>query len=105
MDGHRLKREIIATQVTNSLVNRMGSSFALRMHEDTGATAAEVARAFTIPLKWLAESANYRTEERQHPDSQRPWPVIYYDLFDGEMLWGATARMTLSLIDVLRNNA
>jgi len=48
MDGHRLKREIIATQVTNSLVNRMGASFALRMHEDTGASAAEVARAFTI---------------------------------------------------------
>ncbi len=48
MGGHRLKREIIATQVTNSMVNRMGASFALRMHEDTGATAAEVARAFTI---------------------------------------------------------
>lgn len=48
MDGHRLKREIIATQVTNSLVNRMGVSFALRMHEDTGASAAEVARAYTI---------------------------------------------------------
>jgi len=48
MDGHRLKREIIATQVTNSLVNRMGASFALRMHEDTGASASEVARAFTI---------------------------------------------------------
>ena len=48
MHGHRLKREIIATQVTNSMVNRMGASFALRMHEDTGATAAEVARAFTI---------------------------------------------------------
>jgi len=48
MDGHRLKREIIATQVTNSLVNRMGASFALRMHDDTGASAAEVARAYTI---------------------------------------------------------
>ncbi len=48
MDGHRLKREIIATQVTNSMVNRMGASFTLRMHEDTGATAAGVARAFTI---------------------------------------------------------
>ncbi len=48
MDSHRLKREIIATQVTNSMVNRMGASFTLRMHEDTGSTAAEVARAFTI---------------------------------------------------------
>ena len=45
---HRLNREIIATQVTNSLVNRMGASFALRMHEDTGATPGEVARAYTI---------------------------------------------------------
>ena len=34
--------------MTNSLVNRMGASFALRMHEDTGATPGEVARAYTI---------------------------------------------------------
>jgi 8-oxo-dGTP pyrophosphatase MutT (NUDIX family) len=65
----------------------------------------EVARAFTIPLNWLAQASNYRTEERQHPDSSRPWPVVYYDLYDGEMLWGATARMTLSLIDVLRGES
>jgi 8-oxo-dGTP pyrophosphatase MutT (NUDIX family) len=62
----------------------------------------EVARAFTIPLRWLAEKSNYRTEQRRHPQSERPWPVVYYDLYDGEMLWGATARMTLSLIDVLQ---
>jgi glutamate dehydrogenase len=48
MQGHRLKREIIATQVTNSLVNRMGASFTLRMHEDTGAEPAEVAKAYTV---------------------------------------------------------
>jgi glutamate dehydrogenase len=48
MGEHRLKREIIATQITNSLVNRMGASFVLRMHEDTNASAAQVARAFTI---------------------------------------------------------
>jgi glutamate dehydrogenase len=45
---HRLKREIIATQVTNSLVNRMGASFVLRMFEDTGATPGQIARAYTI---------------------------------------------------------
>jgi glutamate dehydrogenase len=48
MQQHRLKREIVATQVTNSLVNRMGASFTLRMGEDTGASPAEVARAYTI---------------------------------------------------------
>jgi glutamate dehydrogenase len=48
MHSHRLKREIIATQVTNSLINRMGASFTLRMHEDTGADPAEVAKAYGI---------------------------------------------------------
>jgi glutamate dehydrogenase len=48
MPQHRLKREIITTQVTNSLVNRMGASFSLRMCEDTGSTPAEVARAYSI---------------------------------------------------------
>ena len=48
IEKHRLRREIIATQVTNSLVNRMGASFTLRMHEDTGAEPAEVAKAYTI---------------------------------------------------------
>ncbi|MEE8365655.1 MAG: CoA pyrophosphatase [Gammaproteobacteria bacterium] len=61
----------------------------------------EVARAFTMPLSWLADESNYRTKNRHHPDSKRPWPIIYYDHYDGELLWGATARMTLSMIEVL----
>ncbi len=61
----------------------------------------EVAHAFTMPLAWLADQSNYHTEQRQHPDSQRPWPVVYYHYYDGELLWGATARITLSLIEVL----
>ncbi|MDJ0776434.1 MAG: CoA pyrophosphatase [Gammaproteobacteria bacterium] len=63
--------------------------------------STEVARAFTIPLAWLARRSNYRTEERRHPRSRRPWPVVYFEHYDGELLWGATARMTLSLIEVL----
>ena len=48
MERHRLKREIIATAVTNSMVNRMGATFVLRMGEDTGKTPPQVARAFNI---------------------------------------------------------
>jgi len=48
MRRHRLWREIIATQVTNGVINRMGATFVLRMQEDTGARPPEVARAFTI---------------------------------------------------------
>ncbi|MEO5566033.1 MAG: NAD-glutamate dehydrogenase domain-containing protein [Luteimonas sp.] len=48
MEQHRLKREIIATAVTNSTINRMGATFLLRMQEDSGRTPGEVAKAFTI---------------------------------------------------------
>ena len=48
MEEHRLRREIVATQVANELVNRGGPSFAFRLGEETGATPAEIARAFTV---------------------------------------------------------
>ena len=53
MERHRLKREIIATAVTNSMVNRMGATFVLRIGEDTGKTPAQVARAFNIAREVL----------------------------------------------------
>ena len=47
MQRHRLKREIIATAVTNSLVNRMDATFMLRMQEDTGQGPAAIAKAYS----------------------------------------------------------
>ncbi len=44
---HRLHREITATHLANSLVNRCGITFAYRLSEETGAAAAEIARAYT----------------------------------------------------------
>ncbi len=44
---HRLRREIIATATTNSLVNRMGPTFVPRAQEETGAEPAQIARAYT----------------------------------------------------------
>ena len=45
---HPLKREIIATRITNSLINRMGATFAHRLHEEIGAGLGNIARAYTI---------------------------------------------------------
>jgi glutamate dehydrogenase len=44
---HRLHREITATHLANSMVNRCGITFAYRLAEETGATASEIARAYT----------------------------------------------------------
>src|SRR5690606_32676311 len=48
MEQHRLKREIIATAVTNSTINRMGATFLLRMQEDSGRTPGEVDRKSVV---------------------------------------------------------
>jgi glutamate dehydrogenase len=48
IDKHRLRREIIATLVTNSLVNRVGSTFVHVIREKTGQPANAVARAYAI---------------------------------------------------------
>lgn len=53
MGSHRLKREIIATAVTNQTINRMGATFLMRMQEDTGRSVAEVAKAYTISRETL----------------------------------------------------
>ncbi|MGP1676726.1 MAG: NAD-glutamate dehydrogenase [Burkholderiales bacterium] len=48
IQSHQLRREIIATHVTNSMVNRVGSTFVHRMREETGASTAEVVRAYLV---------------------------------------------------------
>jgi glutamate dehydrogenase len=44
--GHRLRREIIATQVINNMLHGGGITFAFRLHEESGAPASEIARAY-----------------------------------------------------------
>jgi len=58
---------------------------------------AEVARVFTIPLGWLANASNRWQFER--PESKRA--LVAYHPYDGELLWGATARMTVDFLNVL----
>jgi glutamate dehydrogenase len=48
MMRHPLKREIIATHVTNSMVNRVGSTYVHRLMETTGAKPHEIVRAYLL---------------------------------------------------------
>jgi glutamate dehydrogenase len=54
-----LRREIIATCVTNATINRAGTTFVHRLGEETGAGSADVVRAYTsvrevfgLPALW-----------------------------------------------------
>jgi 8-oxo-dGTP pyrophosphatase MutT (NUDIX family) len=64
---------------------------------------SEVARAFLMPLAWLRNRQNFSMRARQDmdPHSARRHPIIVFDEYDGETLWGATARMTLNFIRAL----
>src|SRR5262249_34204225 len=46
LEHHRLRREIIATQLSNSMINRGGPSLLVRIADQTGASAARIASAF-----------------------------------------------------------
>lgn len=57
----------------------------------------EVARIFTIPLLWLANRNNYW----EFPLRESDRSLIAYHPYDGELLWGATARMTVNFLKTL----
>jgi 8-oxo-dGTP pyrophosphatase MutT (NUDIX family) len=61
----------------------------------------EVSRVFTIPLAWLEDRRNYEILERQLPEPFPPIDVIYFNSYEGEILWGVSAQITLNLLAIL----
>ncbi|MGB8215423.1 MAG: CoA pyrophosphatase [Anaerolineales bacterium] len=62
---------------------------------------AEVGRVFTIPLVWLAGRDHWDEQPITPEGFPRPFPVLRYHPYDGEILWGATARMTQNFLAIL----
>lgn len=48
MQDHPLKREIIATKLSNIIVNEMGFTFIYRLQDETGAPVSAIVRAYII---------------------------------------------------------
>jgi glutamate dehydrogenase len=63
MESHPLRREIIATQITNDMVNRMGSTFWTRMQNATGHSPAAIARAYTAAREIFGMRAMWQAIE------------------------------------------
>ena len=61
----------------------------------------EVARVFGVPISWLSDENNLETEERDIPGLGLKVPVHFYKPYDGETIWGATARITLNLLEII----
>jgi glutamate dehydrogenase len=93
MPEHRLKREIIATRVTNNMVNRMGAYFAMRIKEDTGASSATVAKAFTVARE-IFEARSYWHELEKY-DACVPAEQMYRIYLE---IWNLMRQSTRRLI-------
>lgn len=51
LDKHRLRDEILATQISNHLVSHMGITFVYLMMDETGATVGAIVRAFIVAFQ------------------------------------------------------
>src|SRR5882672_3373548 len=100
---HRLRREIITTATTNSLVNRMGPALVPRAQEDTGAEPAQVARAYTAAREISAMRALW--EHIEGLDNKVPARLQYEAAFQTSRLlrhatyWLLTSRSSGLQVD------
>jgi glutamate dehydrogenase len=70
LEQHRLRREIIATQIANQMVNLMGINFAERLRTSTGAEIEHIVRAYVLardvfslqPIWQEVEALDYKVD-------------------------------------------
>ncbi|MBB72793.1 MAG: NAD-glutamate dehydrogenase [Legionellales bacterium] len=58
--NHSLRREIIATQLSNMIVNDMGLTFVSRVQDETGASVSAIVRAYVISRSVFSMSESWR---------------------------------------------
>jgi 8-oxo-dGTP pyrophosphatase MutT (NUDIX family) len=63
-------------------------------------SSAEVSRAFSVPYDWLADQQNWDEKPYPQPNGGHS-PVIFYHEYDGERIWGITARIIRDLVQIL----
>jgi glutamate dehydrogenase len=103
LNSHRLRREIIASQLTNDLVDIMGAAFVQRLVRDTGRPPEEVARAWLV----AARLAGHRSivERLRSQRSRFPTTVAYRWLLGLAGVLERTTRWVLANVDASETTA
>lgn len=70
---------------------------------DLRLNSTEVARAFGVPLRWLNDPANLESRKRKPFLPGPEIDVYYFKPYEAEVIWGATARLTLQLLEILKD--
>src|SRR3954452_553307 len=93
LEHHRLRREIIATRVANSVVDRAGLTFVFRLREETGGGAEDIARAYAVARETFAMRPFW--EEIEGLDNRVESEVQVGMLLDGRRLLERSTRWLL----------
>lgn len=91
--GHLGELRVITGYTVRLYVGKIPWPYDLKINE------REVDSVFNVPLEWLADPNHRSVEFRNHAGYE--FPVIFFDDFDGHQLWGASADMTMTLLDAL----
>ena len=95
IEGHRLRREIIATKLANRMINRMGLIHPFELAEEEGASLAQVTAAFVAAERLYGMAGLWQgIETEQMPEAAR------LALFDR-----AASALADHMADILRTGA
>jgi len=86
MANHRLRREIVATQLSNGIINIMGPTFVRRLYDETGAATRDVVRSFMMAKEAFAMTP--------------VWSAI--EALDGKVAPDVQMRMMTEIVRLLR---
>ena len=89
--SHRLRREIIATMLSNSMINRGGPTFLVRVRDETGANVDEISGAFALARDGFQMTAlNTRIDQLDNKISGKLQLELYAevgDLLTSSVVW------------------
>ena len=102
---HRLHREIVATVLTNELVNRLGPTFPFRMQQELGTGLPAIAHAFAIvreafrlPALWSSIEA---LDNRVDSETQYRMQILVRGLVERATHWLLRTRRPSESIETL----
>jgi glutamate dehydrogenase len=110
MLAHRLKREIIATQLSKTVTDHMGINFVERLQRETGADVAFVMRAYVITIKIYDMENIWQQIEKLDwlvsPEVQQKMMLQLYNLIRRATRWFLrTRKPDLVILDTIHDFA
>jgi 8-oxo-dGTP pyrophosphatase MutT (NUDIX family) len=63
----------------------------------------EVEKTVLIPIDWLADPKNHQFRSWESPFAPgMRLPVVFFNEFEGEILWGATAQIVIDFLELIK---